>query len=112
MDRDDKLITLMWLYQTEERWPIRWAFLHNLAFTMNPNAKEFYNFVLENLHYVLPCWQCAEHYEAYVNSHKKPETKEEYIKRWFEVHNYANKNSWKKELTRDEFIDLYFYKKL
>ena len=108
---EDKLISLMWVYETEKRWPIRWEFLHSMTFTMNVNAKEVYDFIIENLWYMLPCSTCSEHYRDYINEHKPVlETKMDYIKFMFNVHNYANNNTGKRELTREEFIDLSYLK--
>lgn len=111
MDRDDKLVALMWVYEPEKWWPIWREFLHSMAFTMNVWAKWVYDFIIDNLWYMLPCSTCSEHYKAYIESNKpKLETKTDYIKFFFDVHNYANRNTGKKELTRDEFIDLYYLK--
>ena len=95
--------------------PHAWIFLHSVTFAypVNPteDEKKQYHQFFHKLHYVLPCYQCAQHYkkhlEMYPISKSVLQTRNNLIEWLIIVHNEVNKSLGKPVLTTEEVIQEY-----
>jgi hypothetical protein len=95
--------------------PHGWIFLHSITFAYphNPSddeKKQYFEF-FHNLHYVLPCYKCAEHYKKHIQKYPLTDTNLSTRKNLIEwlilVHNQVNISLGKKILTTQEVIQDY-----
>ena len=95
--------------------PHGWIFLHSITFEYpsqptDQDKKKYYDF-FHNLHYVLPCVSCAQHYQEHLI--KYPLTEEvlqnkKTLTQWLiQVHNEVNKSLGKPVLTMEQVIQEY-----
>lgn len=93
-----------------------WVFLHSITLTYpnNPTErdKQTYKSFFETLGYLLPCNQCANHYNDYIKSNPIDQSvleNKESITRWlYNLHNNVNHILNKKKIDFDDFVDNYY----
>ena len=93
-----------------------WVFLHSITLTYpnNPtvNDKKTYKSFFETLGYLLPCNQCSNHYNDYLESNpineQVLENKESLTKWLYNLHNNVNHLLNKRKIDFSEFIDKYY----
>lgn len=96
--------------------PCAWRFLHAISFAYAPDSPRvrlrMYE-LLRALPYVLPCKQCAKHYEEYTNATLKgPDSavlrSQDSLSRWVcELHNNVNARTGKQTWDYEEVRALY-----
>lgn len=93
-----------------------WVFLHSITLTYpnNPtvNDKKTYKSFFETLGYLLPCNQCSNHYNDYLESNpineQVLESKESLTKWLYNLHNNVNHLLNKRKIDFSEFVDKYY----
>lgn len=93
-----------------------WIFLHSITLTYpnNPteNDKKTYKSFFDTLGYLLPCNQCSNHYNDYINSNPlddKVLKNKETLTRWlYNLHNNVNHILNKRKIDFNEFIENYY----
>lgn len=93
-----------------------WVFVHSITLTYpnNPTEhdKQTYKSFFETLGYLLPCNQCANHYNDFIKSNPINDSvleNKESITRWlYNLHNNVNHILNKKKIDFDDFVDNYY----
>lgn len=93
-----------------------WIFLHSITLTYpnNPteNDKKTYKSFFDTLGYLLPCNQCSNHYNDYINSNPlddKVLKNKETLTIWlYNLHNNVNHILNKRKIDFNEFIENYY----
>jgi len=87
-------------------WHTIWYILHYLSYSIE-NDNDIQNIILIVHRLVLPCPLCQIHFVEYKNNHIFPNTKEEIINWFIDLHNTINMQNNKKIYTRSEIDVLY-----
>lgn len=87
-------------------WPKYRAFLETLCCSYDTDKEKEYHFFFELLPKLIPCWECSEHCEWYIQSNPPDlQSKLHLLNRLNDFHNFVNKRNNKKQFTLNESIE-------
>ena len=72
-----------------------WNFMYNIALAGNGTKTEIHNF-LRSIGPILPCKECIEHYDAFLNSNNLPDTHADMFQWLLNLENDIAKNKYGK----------------
>ena len=87
-------------------WNNTWYILHYLSYSIE-NDIDIQNITLIVHRLIIPCPLCQQHFVEYKNNHIFPNTKEEIINWFIDLHNTINMQNNKKIYTRHEVDIIY-----
>ena len=95
--------------------PHGWIFLHSITFAYPTNPsdedKKHYFNLFNNLHHVLPCYQCSQHYENHLKKYpltnKIMSDRHNLVEWLILIHNEVNISLNKPVVTTEEVIQIY-----
>ena len=89
--------------------PYAWYLFHTITFSYQGDKANFYQKFLDLIAKIIPCHECAEHYEKHLIKYPPPVNNKNQLAEWMvDIHNRVNRFQKKKEYTLEEAENIYF----
>ena len=105
---EDIDIMMDWYSSKDVFWPELWSVLEKFIIWIDNNCKfqlDQLNRVIYALPNLIPCEECADHFQEQLSNNPPPSTRLELLKRLIELHDNVNEWNWKERLWFERWLE-------